>query len=448
MRLSSAAARHVLLLALALAATTRATADEPLPEPQPTPPSSPSLGQDELDFSGRSSLVLGSGARALGMAGAFLARADDGTAASWNPAGLSYLRRPEVSIVGTRNVFETTTTATTGAVVLRDEFLGYSPDFLAAAVPFRLGAASGVAQLSYQRTFSFFAGTRTIEKGANPPITHTGEGGFDVLALGTGVQLSRQWRLGFTVNRWINGFEQTREREAPRDTRQRSRFDFSGWNFNLGAIWTPIESLNVGLVVRTPFNGPVDLDRSRVDSEDTPNASENWYTSERLQREQGVLVSLDFPGAVGAGLSWRARNGLTLSGDYTRSFWSQGKVFNYFVLEPSGTPEPFEELPWPSLVEEQVDTEQIRVGVEYVLIGRAVLVPLRVGYFNDRQYVRVGGSVPRFNGFTAGAGIAAGPVLFDVAYLHEFGDSRTSEATTEIRVRRVYVSMIYRHGER
>ena len=43
---------------------------------------------------------VGSGARALGMGGAFIAVADDATAASWNPGGLIQLETPEVSIVG------------------------------------------------------------------------------------------------------------------------------------------------------------------------------------------------------------------------------------------------------------------------------------------------------------------------------------------------------------
>ena len=52
----------------------------------------PALRQDEIDLTGQQNVILGSGARAFGMGGAFLARADDATAASWNPAGLSYLR--------------------------------------------------------------------------------------------------------------------------------------------------------------------------------------------------------------------------------------------------------------------------------------------------------------------------------------------------------------------
>lgn len=44
-------------------------------------------------------LPSGSGARALGLGGAFTALADDATAASWNPAGLLQLERPEWSVV-------------------------------------------------------------------------------------------------------------------------------------------------------------------------------------------------------------------------------------------------------------------------------------------------------------------------------------------------------------
>ncbi len=43
---------------------------------------------------------VGSGARAIGMGGAFIAVADDATAASWNPGGLTQLRLPEFSVVG------------------------------------------------------------------------------------------------------------------------------------------------------------------------------------------------------------------------------------------------------------------------------------------------------------------------------------------------------------
>ena len=43
---------------------------------------------------------VGSGARAVGMGGAFIGIADDATAASWNPAGLIQMETPEMSVVG------------------------------------------------------------------------------------------------------------------------------------------------------------------------------------------------------------------------------------------------------------------------------------------------------------------------------------------------------------
>src|SRR3981081_2581868 len=59
---------------------------------------------------------LGAGARGLGMGGAFIAVAGDGTAASFNPAGLAQLRRTEFTAVGFTDVLDSTVRVpTTGA---------------------------------------------------------------------------------------------------------------------------------------------------------------------------------------------------------------------------------------------------------------------------------------------------------------------------------------------
>lgn len=47
-------------------------------------------------------LRTGAGARPLGMGGAFVALADDGTAAFWNPAGLGQLDKPQITSMVTR----------------------------------------------------------------------------------------------------------------------------------------------------------------------------------------------------------------------------------------------------------------------------------------------------------------------------------------------------------
>src|SRR6185503_1965522 len=116
-----------------LAVAAASAAQEPKPQPSPEVPELP---PDELDFQGLTSITLGSGARAFGMGGAFLARADDATAASWNPAGLSYLRNPEISIVGARNSFDR---GPEGGEA-NDTFVGRTPDFAAVAYPVEFGS--------------------------------------------------------------------------------------------------------------------------------------------------------------------------------------------------------------------------------------------------------------------------------------------------------------------
>jgi long-chain fatty acid transport protein len=399
---------------------------------------------DEIDFEGFTSLSLGSGARAFGMGGAFLARADDATAASWNPAGLSYLRRPELSVVGARTSFAR------GAFGDEpdDRLSGYTPDFLAVTYPLQ----SGSIQLSYQRVFSF-RGTREIDR-PDRSFRTEGRGGFDVIAIGSGWRLGRTLRVGGTVNGWFNGYSQRRLRQtSAAETELDIDYDLnSGINFNLGAIWTPVESLNVGVVGKTPFTAILNLRRFRRDT----FTADGKVTVNGAERSD---VLLDLPGAVGVGLSWRPTSPLTFSADYTRTFWSEGRIRNFFIVNatpPDGERPPpveFSELPYPTIEDpDQTDTEQIRLGLEVVAIAGRVRVPIRAGLFWDRQYFRADsptGAPPRFEGYTLGTGVSVGPVLLDVAYVRERGRFLTAEdqilVSTEFS--RVFASIIYRYGQ-
>jgi len=298
----------------------------------------------------------------------------------------------------------------------------------------------------YDRT----TGTLTqLEEGSS-------DGGFDVVAFGTGLRLSRHVRAGVTVNRWLNGYDQTLSRTLLKDTQRPLRvfdLDFrpSGWSFNLGVIVSPVEQLNLAAIYKTSFSADVSLDKARRDTWGTltnvEEVTRNAHASE--------AVGLDFPSSFGFGVSWRPRDTLTLSADLTRTSWSEARILDYFdVLAtgrsvdgvPSVPPPPivYPELQYPSLrgvpdpddpsdplrLLGQQDAEQIRVGLEWVLIAGRLKVPLRVGYFSDRQIIpNPTGDIPRFNGFTVGTGLILGSMLLDVAYVREFGDYEVTEQT-------------------
>ena len=326
------------------------------------------------------------------------------------------------------------------------------------------------------------------------------DGGFDVVAFGTGLRLSRHVRAGLTVNRWLNGYDQTLSRTILSDNRHPLRefaLDFhpSGWSFNFGVIASPLEQLNVAAVYKTPFTADVSLDKARRDSwgsiSEIEEVTRNAASSE--------AVRIDFPSSFGIGLSWRPRDALTLSADFTRTHWSEARILKYFDLaatQPSenGVPSvppapnvyPARQYPTLSPVPDpddpddplkargQQDSEQFRVGVEWVLIRGALKVPLRAGYFNDRQIEPVllsanpplYGNPPRYNGFTAGTGLILGSVILDVAWVYEFGEysvaAASTSSTTEVDVpatpapalryaattNRFFASVIYRFSGR
>lgn len=434
----------------------------------------PVLLQDEIDLAGRQTLTPGPGARAFGMGGAFLARADDATAASWNPAGLSYLRRSELSIVGNYNVFK----STTGPGPDTDELKGGAPDFASFTWPIHIRGSLGSVQVNYQRAISF-DGSRTILQvvDAGDRVSNgDGNGGFDVLAFGTGLKLTRNLRLGVTLNRWFNGYMVTLDKAIPTGVRQRrilgQEFKLSGWSSNLGVIFSPVEQLNLAAVFKTAFTGDVQLSKTRTDFFFDPTGEQIGLTQNAASSDS---VRIDFPWSLGFGASWRPRSALTISADYTQTNWSQARIHNYFTIRntalstPDQPPAPvvYRTLLYPYVyLNSQNDTEEIRLGVEYVLIRGGPKIPLRAGYFNTKQINTFSiTDAPRYNGFTVGTGVILGPVLFDVAYLYESGELFESTETlpalegeasaavqqairNTVRNQRFFASFIYRFGGR
>jgi long-chain fatty acid transport protein len=430
----------------------------------------------------RLDLSLGSGARALGMGGAFLARADDASAASWNPAGLSYLRYPEISVAGinTRANTDGFTPEAEGATLgYSDRLKAKNLDFVAVAYPFALGSVSGVGQINWQRAIAL-GGTRKINRTTGGDVdTDLGtDKGLDVFAASVGMQVTRKTRVGLSVNHWTDGYDSYANRtrvvgDRVEQVKHVTGFRVNGWNANGGVIWTPWEdrsgrSLNLGAVAKSGFTGNVTLERERTDFPGRFITDPEPVVTPAPLKDSSDNLELDFPAAFGLGASWRVASPFTVSLDVTRTFWSHARIRNYYDLSATkGRTDYPLPLAFPSLGRPQKDTEQIRMGLEYVRFVKRVQIPVRVGYFSDRQYFTVPNgcvaeisevenedeiddgltpcTAPRFNAFTMGTGISVGNILFDIAYLREYG--RYLDGLDEkVRSRRIFVSLIYRFG--
>jgi hypothetical protein len=119
----------------------------------PAAPIAPQFGPPTV-FS--APLPSGSGARALGLAGAFTAVADDATAASWNPGGLTQLERPEASVVVRHSSEQNRHRSEDDDFRVGDNrFDSTGVNYFSLAQPFQLLRRNWVFSLNYQEAYDF-----------------------------------------------------------------------------------------------------------------------------------------------------------------------------------------------------------------------------------------------------------------------------------------------------
>lgn len=380
----------------------------------------------------------GSGARAAGMANAFVAVSDDGTAASWNPAGLAQLRRPEASIVVTnveRDVrldgFLTpdnrarygdrqTTNATS------------SLDFVSLAVPFSVAGRAVTVQGGWQHLYELnaevrgdFMRTSRVNDGPAPLSLRQDRqlsGGIDQWLAAAAVKLSARTALGLSVDFWRGAWDGTdviAERSnagGPTDFRALTQIsNMRGTNANLGLLLT-YPHVNVGLVWHAPF-------RSRYRQSQLLLASgESTVTAETPPGTR-----LRFGHGLGLGVAWHPAPRWTLAADLTWDQWSRASIEG---LSPEGPINFFDGQP--QAVTSTRDTLGVNLGAERLIQRASFLVPVRLGLALEPQGVMdpVLRDPLSYLLVTGGAGLNTNRFKLDMALQYRRSRSRVSEALT------------------
>jgi len=376
---------------------------------------------------------VGSGARALGMGGAFIPVADDATAASWNPGGLVQLEKPEISIVGDGlwrsedNTFalrpEGSHSGDTSATRL---------NYLSASYPFTALDHNMIVSLNYQNLFEFgrdwdfHLNTQAGILQTNDHYNYTQDGALHALGLAYAAQITPTLSLGATLNLWNDFLEPNRWQQRyqinstgtlggmpfllSRDKRE--QYDFSGVNMNLGLLWQFTPKLTLGAVIKTPFDADITHTTTEGFNQRFPDAPEANTTQDPFTTRTDETLKM--PLSYGLGLAYRHSDRLTLAMDIYRTEWSRFTLVGADGVERS----PLSGRPR-SQVDGIKDTLWVRAGGEYLFITDEYVIPLRAGLFYDPAPTE--GGTDDFYGFSLGSGIGWRNFIFDLAYQYRIG---------------------------
>lgn len=406
---------------------------------------------------------VGSGARAAGMSNAFIAIADDATAASWNPAGLVQLERPEIAIVGS-------------LLKLRHEFSASEPGFgaaheddfsdlnflsLTAPLPHTILGRNATVSLSYQRRFDFnqsfdgrVAGSSVLN--LEPPLLlrqrstlkFDQEGSLSTISPAFAIELTHEFSVGLALNLWRstflsdNGWKQTTRingvyrlggtTSISQGRSSESYEDFSGENVTLGLLWKPTPRWSFGLRYDSAFTGTADYTSHDRELRFRLGGALPLLNATSTHEEREI----SFPDTLALGTAWRPNDRLTVALDVSRTNWNdlivkdrQGRRFS--LVDGTDRGNPFQKTDFDP-------TWTVRLGAEYVFIPKEPgeelpwLWTLRCGLSyeeepasgrSSRNFFSKGNGEPdRFYGLSLGAGVLIGQrVNIDLAWQLRYG---------------------------
>lgn len=406
--------------------------------------------------------VVGSGARALGMGGAFIAVADDATAASWNPGGLTQLERPELSLVYDFDWFGEDFSSTTHPELGGDFDVNlHKVNYFSAVypIPWTLAGRNFVVSLNYQRKYDFDRDLRVrfLQLGASAgsvierlqTVDYKQRGILAALSPAFGFEITDTLSVGMVLNIYDQSLLPDNEWEVRQVNRIRTAIDgvippfgfvkfqqeeryrnFEGMNFTVGTLWKPTERLSIGAVYHSKFTADVDymLYQNVLVS--------NSLAGGILQRKRPQQYT--FPSAFGLGVAYRFPNDkLTLTFDVTRREWDQ-----FVILDPHNLSLAMQRRSavsgLPKWMSPHDPTYTVRLGMEYVFVNERkpkqdYLPSLRAGVFYDPEpssgrpdrWYGLGnatGSVDDYFGVTLGVGVLIkNRVNLDAAYVYRWG---------------------------
>ena len=316
------------------------------------------------------------GARANAMGGAFIGLADDATAAYTNPAGLTVLTKPEVSVEYKAGNYTTKITDQIGATDYDKTASGLS--FLSYAYPAKNTTVT-IFRHQLMNAKADFTWHELDDTSSRQESYINSDTQINTLGVGLGTKLNEKLSLGLAVGLAQLDYKATtfRYREtagvmAPNSKEVGDSSD-NAEQYTASLLWNVVGELNLGLVYR---QGPkFKVNKSSWEygtiSSGGGGTPEIGWRKLRYQTEAEFKV----PDVYGLGLSYRFEPNLTVAMDANYVKYSQ--LIEEFIGESRTASFQLQQMEGFNLDDEW----EFRLGLEYVLDVAGAPIALRGGYY-------------------------------------------------------------------
>jgi long-chain fatty acid transport protein len=372
------------------------------------------------------------GARALGQAGAFTARADDPSAIYFNPAGLSRIEGHALLLSPNLIVFKAQFAGVAPSPgfgvheATKDKYFFPFAAYYAQGIGKKFAAGLGVynaygLEVEWQSPASYSG--RFIS-------THSRIAPFSFVPT-VAVALDERLRVGVGANLVLSSVRLNRHLAAFNPLAGRtedigeagleSESNF-GAGVNAGVQWWPSGKVRLGATYRgavtIDYRGLADF-RQRATGDPVFDA----IVAATFPRDQAVTTRIPFPAQASLGIAWQSCPSWAFEANVNGTQWS---AFDRLELR-------FPETPAldTSVLEDWDDALNVRVGTEYRKGGTAPW-SFRAGYYFDQTPQPVESLGPLLpdtdrHGITLGLGTRGAHVAFDLYALVLFTPDRSTE---------------------
>ncbi len=383
--------------------------------------------------------AVGSGARAAGWANAFIAVADDATAASWNPGGLVQLVKPETSVaVSYHSRIEELDFAGLDAYSDSETLSSVNINYASVVYPFEIKGRNLVVSLNYQRMYEFdrdldYGGSGVLAGGDVWTEARSIKqlGSVTTLTPAFCVEITPKWSMGASVNIWgLDGENDGWEQEWDLQIVTRNdaglviertwaetweKYSLSGVNYVIGTQYKT-NRWTFAAVYKTRWDADVDFEKYHEQASHYPlDPSMDSHASFEADQSE----TLTWPESYGVGVAFRYSDRLSFALDAYATRWSE------YVLED----EEGNEINLLAMNDVNADVKddafQVHFGTEYLWILPKYAVAARGGLFYDPQPIE--DTVNETYGLAVGGGVAYRNLAIDAAFQYRWGEGMEGE---------------------